>query len=65
MLLQHDPVSRVTVFGFLNPMCGVILSSLLLHERGAFGIVGAVSLLLVRAGICIANVQTKRAQDGR
>ena len=65
MLLQHNPVSRVTVFGFLNPMCGVILSSLLLHERGAFGIVGAVSLLLVCAGICIVNVQTKRAQDGR
>lgn len=65
MLLQHNPVSRVTVFGFLNPMCGVILSSLLLHERGAFGIVGAVSLLLVCAGICIVNVQTKRAKDGR
>lgn len=32
VLLKHNPVSRVAVFGFLNPVCGVLLSALLLGE---------------------------------
>lgn len=57
VLLRHNPVSRVAVFGFLNPLCGVILSSLILHETGAFSWTGAVSLVLVCAGILIVNRQ--------
>ena len=32
LLLQHNPVSRVAIFGFLNPICGVGLSAVLLRE---------------------------------
>ncbi len=54
-LLKHNPVSKVTVFGFLNPMCGVIISSIVLHEENAFGLIGVLSLLLVCIGILIVN----------
>ena len=36
-LLKHNPVSRVTIFGFLTPVFGVVLSALLLSEGGALG----------------------------
>ena len=56
ILLKYNPVSRVTVFGFMNPVFGVLLSALLLKERGqAFSIRGLTSLLLVCIGIYIVN----------
>ncbi|MCR5718452.1 MAG: DMT family transporter [Oscillospiraceae bacterium] len=57
MLLKHNPVSKVTVFGFLNPMCGVIISGIVLHEENAFGLVGILALLLVCAGIFVVNFE--------
>ena len=33
ILLKYNPVSRVTVFGFMNPVFGVLLSALLLGEK--------------------------------
>ena len=54
-LLKHNPVSKVTVFGFLNPMCGVIISTIVLREDGAFGLPGFGALLLVCLGILIVN----------
>lgn len=59
VLLRHNPVSKVTVFGFLNPLCGVILSSIILHETGAFSLAGGISLLLVCAGIFIVNYEKR------
>ena len=32
LLLKHNPVSRVAVFSFLNPVCGVVISAIVLHE---------------------------------
>lgn len=56
MLLKYNPVSRVTVFGFMNPVCGVILSTILLHEKNqAGGLITMVSLVLVCIGIYIVN----------
>lgn len=56
ILLKYNPVSRVTVFGFMNPVCGVILSAALLHERNqAGGLVTFISLVLVCIGIYIVN----------
>ena len=56
ILLKYNPVSRVTVFGFMNPVFGVILSALLLHENGqAFSLRGLTSLILVCVGIYIVN----------
>lgn len=60
-LLKYNPVSKVTVFGFMNPVCGVIISTLLLNEKGIFGIRGAVSLALICAGIYIVNRSGKRS----
>lgn len=56
LLLKYNPVSRVAIFGFLNPLCGVILSALLLNEKNqAFSLAGLVSLVLVCLGIFIVN----------
>ena len=54
ILLRHNPVSRIAVFGFINPVMGAILSALLLGEQNqAFSIYGLLSPILVTAGIVI------------
>ena len=63
MLLRRNPVSRVTVYGFLNPMFGVIISGIVLHEEGAFTLIGLLSLLLVCAGIAIVNVKSRKQTE--
>lgn len=55
ILLKYNPVSKVAVFGFMNPVFGVILSAILLHEGGSIGIHALVSLILVCVGIYIVN----------
>lgn len=56
ILLKYNPVSRVTVFGFMNPVFGVILSAVLLKENGqAFSLRGLTSLILVCVGIYLVN----------
>ena len=58
VLLKYHPVSKITVFCFANPLCGVILSSILLKEDGlANGILIAVALVLVCVGIYLVNRQ--------
>lgn len=55
-LLKYNPVSRVAVFGFVNPVVGVILSAFLLGETNqAFSLVGLTSLILVSLGIIVVN----------
>lgn len=61
ILLKYNPVSKVAVFGFMNPVFGVLLSALLLHEKNqAFTLTGLISLLLVCAGIAIVNLNSSR-----
>ena len=56
ILLKHNPVSRVSIFGFMNPVMGVILSALFLGENTeAFSVTGIMALLLVAMGIIIVN----------
>lgn len=56
LLLKYNPVSKVAVFGFMNPVCGVLLSALLLGEGSqAFGIQGVAALFLACIGIYIVN----------
>lgn len=56
ILLKYNPVGKVTVFGFMNPVFGVILSALLLKEQNqAFTLQGLFSLILVCIGIYIVN----------
>ena len=55
ILLKYNPVSRVAVFGFMNPVFGFILSALLLKEGSAMNLQTFVALILVCAGIYIVN----------
>nr|WP_081794617.1 DMT family transporter [[Eubacterium] cellulosolvens] len=56
MLLKYNPVSRISVFSFINPVIGVLLSALLLGEGGrAFTLTGIAALALVSLGIVIVN----------
>lgn len=60
LLLKYNDVSRVVIFGFSNPVFGVILSSWLLDEKGQTGVVTLLSLLLVCAGILIVNMKINK-----
>lgn len=56
ILLKYNPVSRVAVFGFMNPVCGVILSAILLGENPqASGGASLMALVLVCIGIYVVN----------
>lgn len=57
VLLKYNPVSRVAIFGFMNPVMGVLLSAWILGENNeAFSVIGVVSLVLVAVGILIVNL---------
>ena len=55
ILLKHNPVSRVAVYGFAIPVFGVILSVILLGEIDKLNINYLISLALVSAGIYLVN----------
>ena len=56
ILLKYNPVSRVAVFGFSNPVFGVLLSAVLLREADqAKGVYCIAALVLVSIGIVIAQ----------
>lgn len=56
ILLKYNPVSRIAVFGFMNPVFGVILSALWLGENNqAFTLYGLAALALVSCGIFLVN----------
>lgn len=56
ILLKHNPVGKVAVYGFINPIFGVVLSAVLLGEQNqAFTLQGLVSLILVCIGIYAVN----------
>lgn len=58
-LLKYNPVGKVAVYGFLNPVCGVILSAILLKEGSVFNILGFISLILVCIGIYLVNKEKR------
>lgn len=61
ILLKHNPVGKVSVFGFMTPVCGVILSAVVLGEQNqAFTLQGLISLILVCIGIFIVNHEPNR-----
>ena len=56
ILLKYNPVSRVSIYGFTNPVVGVLLSAALLGEGGqAFSVKNLCALALVSGGIYIVN----------
>lgn len=63
ILLKYNPVSKVAVFGFSNPVFGVILSAVLLREADqAKGLSCVIALALVSVGIIIAQKDGKRSE---
>ena len=57
MLLKANPVSKVAVFGFLNPICGVVISAIVLHEAGQINLRFLLALVLVCIGIITVNTE--------
>lgn len=64
ILLKYNPVSKVSVMGFMNPVFGVLLSAVILGETAeAFNFKNLLALLLVCAGIYIVNSKFKCTKD--
>lgn len=66
ILLKYNPVSKVAIFGFTNPVFGVLLSAWWLGESSQeLGWNAVIALVLVCIGICIVNskerANTKKA----
>ena len=56
-LLKYNPVSKVAIFGFTNPVFGVLLSAWWLREGSKeLGINALIALVLVCIGISIVNI---------
>ena len=61
VLLKHNPVSRVTIFSFMTPVFGVILTKLMLPENTNVSVVNMIiSLVLVSGGVLLLNYVPKR-----
>ena len=62
MLLKYNPVSKVTIFSFMTPVFGVLLTKLMLPEESTVKLINLlISLVLVCLGVFMLNYtrQTK------
>ena len=56
ILLKNNPVSKVSVYGFMNPVFGVLLAAWLLGEtEQAFRWQSMAALICVSIGIYVVN----------
>ena len=56
VLLKYKPVSKVSIYSFMTPVCGVILSNIMLSESSNVSVLNLVfALLLVSGGIFMLN----------
>lgn len=55
ILLKANPVGKVAIYSFTNPIFSVLLSFLFLGERSSFGIELILALILVCSGIYLVN----------
>lgn len=56
VLLKYNPVSRVTIFSFMTPVFGVLLTKLILPEESNVDVVALiVALILVSLGVFLLN----------
>lgn len=61
VLLKYNPVSTITILGFMNPVLSVLLSALLLGEtKEAFNRATFGALALLAVGIIIVNLKGKK-----
>lgn len=60
ILLKYHPVSKIAIFGFTNPVFGVLLSTLILREESQTkGWQILTALVLVCVGIYLVNQPPK------
>lgn len=63
VLLKHNPVSRVTIFSFMTPVFGVLLTELILPDESTVALINLlISLVLVCAGVFMLNYTHKSKQ---
>ena len=55
ILLRHNPVSRISVFGFMTPVFGVLFSAIFVGEHQNLGLFTVLALVLVCLGIWIVQ----------
>ena len=56
VLLKHNPVSKVSVYSFMIPVFGVLLSNLMLAEKSNVPPLNLlITLVLISAGIIMLN----------
>ena len=55
ILLKHNPVSSVTIYGFSNPIFGALLSAFFLAEWDKLNLRYVAALFLVSLGIYVVN----------
>ena len=56
ILLRNNDVSRISIYGFMTPIFGVLTSAVFLSETSRLGWKHLVALILVAAGIVVVNV---------
>ena len=65
VLLKHNPVSKVSIYSFMTPVFGVILSEIMLAEEKTVSYLNlAITLVLVCTGIILINYKTKKEREG-
>ena len=63
ILLKFNPVSKVTIFSFMTPVFGVILTKLMLPEESTVKLVNLIiSLVLVCLGVFMLNYTRQRKE---
>ena len=56
VLLKHNPVSKVSIYSFMTPLFGVLLTNLMLSEKSTVAPLNlVVALILICSGIVILN----------
>ena len=62
ILLKHNPVSRISVFGFMTQIFGVVISAVALQEYDKLQPSVLVALALVCLGIYLTNRETEKSK---
>jgi len=61
ILLKHNPVSKITIYTFMIPVFGVLLSWIMLSEQSGVSLVNLViALVLIALGIGVLNYVPKK-----
>ena len=61
LLLKYNPVSKVTIFTFMTPVFGVILSKIMLTESSNVSPINLIiTLVLISTGILMLNYKKEK-----